>query len=162
MVIVAVYTSHNWEVYKIMFEHPFGATLTSTEVVEVEDPAGISPPSHVIQLNDAWNIHVELNLNGAPAAFLGPVNFNVSSYAEAFGAGFEGQVGATQTVNGVLLAPNHMKVEADIAVPADTDPGGLTVGAYRLTTLITCDIGGVLQEMAGFISGPLVQIYQSV
>lgn len=145
-----------------MFEHPFGAALLSTELVEVQDPAGISPPSHIIQLNDAWRIHVKLDLNGPVAPFLGGVDFNVSSYAEGFGGGFEGQIGTTQTVNGVLLSPTQMKVEADIDVPAGTDPGGLLAGAYRLTTLVVCTIGGVPQEMAGFISGPLVQIYQSV
>lgn len=137
-----------------MFEHNFGALLTVTDAAVVEDPAGISPPTHIIQEDDAWRIRVDWSLAGFLAPFLGGVQYEVSAYADSLAGGFEGQIGTTQNVAG-----GPLNLQAVIDVPAAA-AGGLTAGAYRLTTLIICKDGaGVPLEMAGFLEGPVIQVY---
>lgn len=137
-----------------MFEHNFGALLTVTDSAVVEDPAGISPPTHIIQEDDAWRIRVDWSLSGFLAPFLGGVDYEVSAYADSLAGGYEGQIGTTQNVAG-----GPLNLQAVINVPAGNMVGGLPAGAYKLTTLITCNAGGVPLEMAGFLEGPVIQVY---
>ena len=44
--------------YEMAFEHPFGGLLTGTAEITVLDPAGITPPSTIIQTDDAWQVEV--------------------------------------------------------------------------------------------------------
>ena len=136
-----------------MFEHTFGGLLAVADSAVVEDPAGIAP-THIIQENDAWRIRVDWTLSLGAAPFLGGVQYEVSAYADSLGGGFEGQIGATQNVPG-----GPLNLQAIIDVPAAA-AGGLSAGAYRLTTLIvTKDAAGVPLEMAGFLEGPVIQVY---
>ncbi len=136
-----------------MFEHNFGALLVVNDSAVVQDPSGIGP-THILQENDAWSIRVNWDLGGFMAPFMGGVNYEVSAYADSLAGGFEGQIGATQPVAGGPLV-----FQAVIDVPAAA-AGGLTAGAYRLTTLIICkDAAGNPLEMAGFLEGPVIQVY---
>lgn len=136
-----------------MFEHNFGALLVVNDSAVVQDPSGIGP-THILQENDAWSIRVNWDLGGFMAPFLGGVNYEVSAYADSLAGGYEGQIGTTQNVAG-----GPLNLQAVINVPAGNMVGGLPAGAYKLTTLITCNAGGVPLEMAGFLEGPVIQVY---
>ncbi len=136
-----------------MFEHNFGSLLTVTDSAVVEDPAGIGP-NHIIQEDDAWRVRVNWSLSGWAASFLGDVQYEVSAYADSLAGGFQGQIGTMQPVAG-----GPLNLQAVIDVP-NTAGGGLAAGAYRLTTLIICkDSGGTPLQMAGFLEGPVIQVY---
>ncbi len=152
MMHIAVHTIM-WEVSKIMFDHPFGAALPTVESVTVEDPVG-NQPSNIIQSTDPWRIRVKWSLGLPGAPWAGAFTYQVRAYLESIGLGFEDQVGPTVSVPGKFVAP--FDFEALINVPA-----GLPVGSYKLTTLVNAVFpGNVPAEMAAFVEGPIVQIYQ--
>jgi hypothetical protein len=141
-----------------MFEDPIAnpLLLDGTATAVVEDPAGITPPHTIIQSNDAWRVRVNWTMSGLIAGFLGG-DFHVRVYAESVGGGFEGQLGATVNI-AVASVPNPppKNYQALVNVAA----GFLAPGAYKLVTLINYSNLGVPQEMAAFVEGPIIQIYQ--
>jgi hypothetical protein len=138
-----------------MLEHPFGDALTATVNAEVQDPEGIQPAT-IIQTEDAWLIHVEWEISGPAAPFVGG-NWHVAAYLESIGGdGFEGQVGDTVDVPLSDADPAPARsYTADINVLGDTVPAG----AYKLVTLINYTHLDVPCEMAAFTEGPILQFY---
>lgn len=141
------------------FEHPFGKLLHGVAWAEVRDPQGIEPPSTILQLEHPWIIEVHWTLSGVAAPFLCG-EFEVKAFAESIGPGPEKQVGATQRVplNVVLPLPTPRSYRTSIHVAA----GELGEGAYKLVTLITYKNGGLPMEMAAYVEGPIVQVYEGL
>jgi hypothetical protein len=139
------------------FEHPFGGFLIGALTAAVEDPAGIEPPSTIIQTDDAWNIRVDWSVDGGFAPFLGG-DWHVSVFVESIGPGFEGQVGGPVDVPvaDAPPAPLPREYSATVGVAA----GDLAAGTYKVVTLLNYDNGGFPQEMAAFQEGPVVQLYE--
>lgn len=139
-----------------MFEHIFGGLMTASSVAQVEDPLGINPPSTIIQTDDNWRVHVDWQLAGPAAPFLGG-DWQVRVYAESIGGGFEGQLGPTVNVPLNSAPPGPPRnYHAFVNVTAGT----LAAGAYRLVTLINYSNLGVPLEMAAFEEGPIIQVYE--
>lgn len=140
------------------FESPYTPAQVSLDMtVEVLDPNGIHPPHTIIQVEDAWQIKVEWEFDGNAWRSLGG-NWLLSVYAESIGEGPEKALADNVSVpfNGTG------EYEETVDVPA-FDPvtlAGLPVGAYRLVTLLTAENFGVRQEMAAFMEGPIIQIYE--
>jgi hypothetical protein len=139
-----------------MFEHPFGALLSGVTTAAVNDPNGINPPSTIIQTEHAWEVRVNWEVTGLVAPFLGG-EWLVSAFAESIGPGGEQQVGATAVVP--LASAPPLPTPRQYAATINVAAGTLTPGAYKLVTLITYQNGGFPLEMAGFVEGPVVQIY---
>jgi hypothetical protein len=141
------------------FEHPFNNLLTGVVLAEVRDPHGIEPPSTIIQLEHPWEIRVDLELSGVAAPFLCG-EFEVKAFAESIGPGPEKQVGQTQVVplDVAPPLPTPRSYRTTIHVAA----GELSEGAYKLVTLITYKNGGLPLEMAAYVEGPIVQIYEGL
>ncbi len=137
-----------------MFEHPFGGLLTGTISTLVEDPSGISPPSSIIQTDDAWQVVVSWNISGIAAMFLGG-NWTVRVFVESIGPGPEVQVGTTQVVP-LSAAPPATSRSYNTTMPVGA--GVLPEGSYKLVTLLNYENAGVSGEMAAFVESPIVQI----
>jgi hypothetical protein len=138
------------------FEHPFGGLLVANATAQVQDPAGINPPSTIIQTEDPFRVRVNWTLTNIVAPFLGG-DWELKVYAESIGGGFEGQLGATVNVplSAAPALPLPRAYQADVNVPANA----LAPGAYRLVTLINYSNLGVPLEMAAFEEGPIIQVY---
>ncbi len=122
----------------------------------VEDPLGLAPPHTIIQSDDAWRVRVNWSIEGLLAGFLGG-DFQARVFYESIGGGLEGELPtppSTPVASVPAIPPRNY--EAVVDVPA----GFLAPGAYRLVTLINYSNLGVPQEMAGFVEGPIIQIYQ--
>lgn len=138
-----------------MFEHVFGPLLVGNTVAVVEDPAGVNPPSTIIQAEDAWRVHVDWSITNIAAPFLGG-DWQVRVYAESIGGGFEGLLGTVSVpLNTALPLPLPRQYHAFVNVAG----GFLAAGAYRLVTLINYSNLGVPLEMAAFEEGPIIQVY---
>jgi hypothetical protein len=149
--------------YEMAFEAPFGGLLTGTAEITVKDPAGITPPSTIIQTDDAWQVEVKWEIDGAIAPFIGG-EWEVSVFVEAIGPGEEKQVGTTKNVplSNAAPLPLPRQYTTAVDVPAfDPNAGvGLDKGAYRLVTLVNFKHLGVPLEMAAFVEGPILQVYE--
>lgn len=114
-----------------MFEHIFGPLLVGNVVATVEDPAGVNPPSTIIQAEDAWRVHVDWSITAAAPFVSG--DWKVSVYAESIGGGFEGLLGSVVVpLNAAPPLPLPRNYHAFVNVAGNT----LAAGAYRLVTLI--------------------------
>jgi hypothetical protein len=139
----------------IMFETVFGALLSGSIKSKVADPTGINPPANIIQTDDAWDVHVEWEIAGVAAPFLGG-DWHVSVYVESIGPGPEMQLGTTTTVPLATAAPAASRTySTKVTVPAGTLPKG----TYKLVALLNYSNGGLPQEMAGFDTGTIIQLY---
>lgn len=138
-----------------MFEHIFGPLLVGNVVATVEDPAGVNPPSTIIQAEDAWRVHVDWSITAAAAPFVSG-DWKVSVYAESIGGGFEGLLGSVVVpLNAAPPLPLPRNYHAFVNVADNT----LAAGAYRLVTLINYSHLGIPLEMAAFEEGPIIQVY---
>ena len=137
------------------FEHPFGGLLAGTMTAHVHDPAGIQPPSTIIQTDDPWNIVVEWSIDDAIAPFLGG-DWHVRVFVESIGPGFEGQVGPTVDVP---LASHPPGPPRNYSATVNVAAGFLAAGSYKIVALLNYDMLAVPLEMAAFHEGPIVQIY---
>ena len=141
-----------------MFEHIFGPLLVGNSVAVVEDPAGINPPSTILQTEDPWRVHVDWSITNGAAPFLGG-DWEVRVYAESIGGGFEGLLGS---VTVPLNSAPPMPLPRQYHVFVNVAGGLLAAGAYRLVTLINYSNLGVPLEMAAFEEGPIIQVYAHV
>jgi len=142
-----------------VLETPFPALLTGNITAVVTDPADPGTPQTIIEKDNPWHVIVNWNLTGPMAPFMAG-EFIVKTYLEDIaGTSFSGQIGPTMTVNlnEAPPAPNRA-YHRDFTIGASTIP----VGVYRLTTILTYNNMGVPLELAGFVEGPLVQIYNAV
>ncbi|GAB4280194.1 MAG: hypothetical protein Kow0080_32880 [Candidatus Promineifilaceae bacterium] len=138
-----------------MFEDLFpGNLLSGQAVAAVRDPNGINPPNNIIQTDDTCFIDVRWHIVGAAAGFLGG-EWKVTVYYESIGGGPEGQFPSQTVPLSAAPATQHRDYSTTITVPAGTLPPG----AYRLVTLINYSNLGVPQEMAAFVEGPIMQVY---
>lgn len=137
------------------FERAPGIDLDVTNfAAKVFETPGQAPQT-VLQDTQTWRIEVEWEEIG-PACSAVHGNWFVHVYAEALGPGLEILVGSAQTA---MACGQHAVI---IFVPALT----LTVAAgqnatpYKLvTTLTAADHAGHRYPMAGYVEGPVVQIY---
>jgi hypothetical protein len=143
-----------------VFETLPGVTGTATAVVN--DPAGSAPPN-IIQTDHAWNVEVEWEIDGPLAPALGG-EWEVTVYAESLGGGEEKQIGDTKTVSlaaaPALPLPRQYATTVNIPTSAADAVKGLGEGRYRLVTAILYKNLGFPLEMAAFIEGPIVMIYE--
>ncbi|RME49230.1 MAG: hypothetical protein D6791_01225 [Chloroflexi bacterium] len=136
------------------FEHPLGGFLTGTISHTVQDPAGINPPSTVIQTDDPWNVQVQWSIDGVAAWLLGG-EWHLRVFAESIGPGPEVLLGTATVPLATVPPPPPRNFTHTINVPAGTLPEG----TYRLVTVINYTNGGVPAEMAGFDDGTVIQLY---
>jgi len=135
--------------------------LTGTVSATVTEPG--AAPSNIIQTDHAWQIDVEWEIGGMPAAFLGG-EWEVAAYAESIGAGQEKQVGPTQSVPlasaPVLPLPRQYNTTINVPPFSANPVQGLDEGRYRLVVSILYKNGGVPLEMAAFQELPFIMIYE--
>ena len=112
-------------------------------------------PNRVLQSDLDWSIKVDWNISGLIAGGLGGV-WQVRAYAESIGGGFEGQVGADVLVD---LSAAPATASRSYTATVDVSAGFLPDGAYKLVVLINYTNGGLPQQMAAFVEGPVVQMY---
>jgi hypothetical protein len=137
-----------------IFEDLFPADMTGNIDATVLDPHGITPPTTIIRVTDDWGVHVEWYIDGPAAPLLGG-EWTVTVYAESIGAGPEMQLGNKVVDLDTQLPAPPRNYEATINVVAGTLPAGV----YRLVSVLNYANMGVPLEIAGFVEGPLVQIY---
>ena len=125
----------------------FSATVTEV---------GGQEPQTVIRSNQAWNIEVSWEEQGAA---LIPGNWVVDAYVESIGPGDEVRVGGAtsafaagaHTVN-IAVAPGNPPV----VVGQETTP-------FKLVITLTANNGaGGQYSMAGFQEGPILQFFNPV
>lgn len=142
-----------------VLETPFPAILSGNINAVVTDPADPGTPQTIIERDDDFHVIVNWNLTGPLAPFMAG-EFTVKVYVEDIAAtNYQGQIGPTMIVNlneapPVLNRPYHR----DFTITHGTIPAGV----YRLTTVLTYANLGVPLEMAGFVEGPLIQLYDKV
>lgn len=112
-------------------------------------------PNNILDVLQGGSVQVDWSFSGPGTGLLNLAEFTVQLFADPVGPAPNLQVGAV-TVPGTINAfpPAATSYTAAIAIP----PGVLAVGAYRLTTLITSDEGGVSLPIAGFVDGPIIQV----
>lgn len=136
-----------------MFDNPLGVPLPSTTSVVVEDPVG-NLPTNIIQSTDPWRVRVEWSLGMPGAPFLGALTYQVRAFVESIGGGYEGPIGPMIPVPGKFAPPFNFVALINV-------PVGLPAGIYKLTTLINATWpGNIPAEVAAFVEGPIIQIYQ--
>lgn len=140
-------------------EVPFPNILSGSISASVLDPQDPGTPQTIIETDDDWNVDVHWQLQGPLAPFLAGT-FTLRIFAESLAASsFEGQIGATQTFNLNAAPPSTTRnYAANVVIPA----GSVPTGVYKITTVLTYANLGVPLEMAGFVEGPLVQLYDKV
>lgn len=142
-----------------LFEKPTSLTFNSDMTVAVLDPNGVAPTT-IIQRDDDWEIEVKLHMDGGATSYLGGT-FEVKAYLESIGGGFEGQVGETKIVS--LNGNDPQDLPAKIKVPAAKNMPSPQpqAGAYKLVTIMTYHKlnSNKPGEIAGFVEGPVVQLY---
>jgi hypothetical protein len=121
----------------------------------VLDPDGT--PNHIIDITIGATVDVQWSFGGPGLGSLDLAQFTVTLVADPVlppppENTVIGVVVVPGTVTSVPPAPTTYDASFTIA------PNQLPVGAYRLTTLITCDEGGVSVAVAGFHDGPIIQI----
>jgi len=126
-----------------------GAGPTAT----VQDPDGT--PNNILDVTVGGSVVVDWSFQGVGIALLDLAEFTVELYADPVGPASNVLVG-TAVVPGTITVPptGPNPYTATIPIPA----GFLAVGAYRLTTLITCSEGGFSAPIAGFVDGPIIQV----
>lgn len=125
-------------------------TITGLQVLDPDQN-----PNRVLQSDLPWSIQVDWNISGLIVGGLGGI-WQVRAYAESIGGGFEGQVGADVLVDlNTAPATPSRSYTATVNVPA----GFLPDGAFKLVVLINYTNGGLPQQMAAFVEGPVVQMY---
>ncbi len=126
------------------------ASITSVALI---DPQGM--PSRVIDTDAGCTITIGWHLDGSAALFLGG-SWTVRAFVESIGAGFEGQIGATQTVPVDGSADYSATINvAPLSVPPPA--GDDTV--YKLVVLVShTAVNGTKTEMAGFGEGPFFEV----
>lgn len=129
--------------------------LTGTITHHILDPAGIDPPSTIIQTDDAWDVEVDWGINGVPAFFLGG-EWHVRVFAESVGPGPEQELGHDHVPVAAAPPALNRAYNMTIHVPAGTLPEG----TYKLVTVINYTNGGIPGEMAGFDDQTVVQVYE--
>jgi hypothetical protein len=142
-----------------VLETPFPAILSGTINSIVTDPADPGTPQTIIERDDDWHVLANWSLTGPLAPFMAG-KFTVKVFVEDIAAtSFQGQIGATSVIdlNAAPVSQNR-QYSADFLIPAASVPSGV----YRLTTVLTYANLGVPLEMAGFVEGPLIQLYDKV
>ena len=127
-----------------------GAGPTAT----VQDPDGT--PNNILDVADGGAVEVAWSFKGTALGFLDLAEFTVQLWADPVGLGTNHLVGQV-LVAGTLAPvtpPGPKGYAANIAIA----PNSLAIGAYRLTTLITCTNGGVSVPVAGFVDGLIIQV----
>jgi hypothetical protein len=121
----------------------------------VTDPDGT--PNNILDVTLGGSITINWSFSGTAIGLLDLAEFSVQVWADPVGLGTNTLVGgAPVTVPGTVTVtpPASQGYQAVITIA----PGSLPVGAYRLTTLITCSEGGVSVPIAGFVEGPILQV----
>jgi hypothetical protein len=123
----------------------------------VQDPSGQVPELTIIQIPDAWAVNVQWSISGAAVpAFAPTAQWHVRVSLESLGPGLEAIVGQiTEPMGAPALSHSYNRT---INVPGNFP--GLTPGAYKLTTVVTLENGGVPCPLAGYVEGPVLQFYQ--
>lgn len=142
-------------------EHPFGTMMSGEIAAEVLDPQGLAPPA-IVQHDHPFVIQVKWQIQGGMALYL------------------SGKWRIRAFVNG-LSTPDRMMVADEIvdveSVPIDLSTMtreyppldlqvdsfqnlGLPEGAYKVVTLLNYKTnGGTPGEIAGFVEGPVIDVY---
>ncbi|NWJ48683.1 MAG: hypothetical protein HXX08_22715 [Chloroflexi bacterium] len=126
----------------------------------VLDPNGRNP-STIIRNTDAWQLKVDINLSGLIVPLVGGT-FHIQPYIEALGADQEGKLVAEKT-QALTGASNYsLTFNVPNAASYPIVPGGVKLdpGPYRLTLVLTyTNLVNNPDEIAGFVEGPVIQIY---
>lgn len=116
-------------------------------------------PSLIIRTDSAWRVRLQFHINGPLALGLAG-QWEVRSFVESIGNGFEGQVGSVIVPlgAGVFVPADRKNYTAEVAVPAGTVPAG----AYKLVTTVTYrQPDGTLGPLAGYCEERMLQFFQS-
>jgi hypothetical protein len=128
-----------------------GAGPTTT----VLDPDGT--PNNIIDITLGATVEVNWSFSGPGTGALNLAQFTVTLVADPVLP-----PPPENTIIGTLVVPGTVTVTPPGSTPYNAAfaiaPNQLPVGAYRLTTLITCDEGGVSVAVAGFVDGPIIQV----
>lgn len=146
---------------KLFQPQPAGVTGDIDNCQVIED-AGNSP-SLIIRRDSTWRVSLQFHINGPLALGLGG-QWEVKSFLESIGTGFEGQVGATQVVPlaaGVFVPADRMNYS--VVVPIGSAQAlGIAPGAYKLVSTITYrQPGGQPGPLAGYCEEHLVQFFDA-
>lgn len=123
----------------------------------VQDPLGQVPELTIIQIADAWSVRVQWDISGAAVpAFAPGALWHVRVSLESIGPGLEAVMAEiTEPMGPPALSHNY---DRTVNIPGSFP--GLTPGAYKLTTVVTLENGGVPCPLAGYVEGPVLQFYQ--
>lgn len=110
----------------------------------VLDPDGT--PNNILDVALGGSVQVNWSFGGGGTVLLGPTTFTVNVYADPVGLGANALVGSA-----LVAGSGPYTATMPISPP-------LAVGAYRLTTLITCTLGAFSVPIAGFVDGPIIQV----
>ncbi len=142
-------------------EVPFPGVLSGTITAVVTDPHDPGTPQTIIERDDDWHVIVDWQLDGPLAPFMAG-EFTVKCYLESVAdSAFEGQIGPTIVVNlnTTPALPTPRKYHSDFTMVAASNPAA---GVYKMTTVLTYKHLGVPLELAGFVEGPMIQLYDAV
>ena len=142
----------SWDDSGNAFLHGTGPTTT------VIDPDGT--PNNILQEDIGGSVRVEWGFSGAGRFFLNATVFTVSLYAESIGPGPERLVGTVPVLGSSHTGGPTFNYSRDIAIQANSLPanGPGISGVYRLTVVIANSIGGVRDQLAGFVEGPVIEM----
>lgn len=121
----------------------------------VTDPDGT--PNNILDVTLGGTVTIDWSFSGPAIGLLDLAEFSVQLWADPVGLGSNTLVGGAAIVvpgTVTVVPPAAQSYEAVITIA----PNELPVGAYRLTTLITCDEGGISVPIAGFVEGPILQV----
>jgi len=139
-----------------MFE-PQTLQITVSISAHVHDPVGQNPDRHIIQIPDAWQVHVYWEVSGdAVTTFAPNAQWRVRVSLESLGPGLEAVVGEiTELMGAPASAHSYNRF---INVPGNIP--GLVAGAYKLVTVLTLENNGLPCPIAGYVEGPVLQFYE--
>jgi hypothetical protein len=139
------------------FEPQMAPFLSGSCGTQVTDPTGLNPSPNIIQIADAWAVRVQWSVAGNFVVLMNPgALWRVRVMLESIGPGLEAQVAtATVPVGAPALSHSYNQV---LSIAANFP--GLVPGAYKLTTVITIENGGLPGEIAAFDEGPVLQFYR--
>lgn len=143
-----------------VFENLFPPTLLTGDLsTEVLDPHGITPPVTIIRTSDLWKVKADWYIQG-PAAPLISGKWTWRVFAESIGAGPELELGKKEVPVDVVWDLVTLRRDyPDNTI--DVTAGTLPAGVYRLVSVLNYANMGVPLEIAGFVEGPVVQIYDA-
>jgi hypothetical protein len=138
----------------IQVPNPQSGTFTATVVDNNGNPSTVLDANQEFKINCEWELDTPLSqmLEGT---------FEISTYAEAIGAGVEKRIGFL-SVPIVLNQKNYGPV--DVVVAADTLPDQTTLladesGTYKLVTLLTHrNSGGTVSDIVALEDGATARI----